>query len=69
LGKVFSEPSFRSYLWRGEAKVFDGASWFHISGITPAISLSASELSLEAVKKAREKGIIISCDLNFIINF
>ena len=46
-------------------KVFDGASWFHISGITPAISLSASELSLEAVKKAKEKGIIISCDLNF----
>jgi len=46
-------------------KVFDGASWFHISGITPAISLSASELSLEAVKKAREKGITISCDLNF----
>ncbi len=46
-------------------KVFDGASWFHISGITPAISLSASELSLEAVKKAREKGAIVSCDLNF----
>jgi len=46
-------------------KVFDGTSWFHISGITPAISLSASELSLEAVKKAREKGITISCDLNF----
>jgi len=46
-------------------KVFDGASWFHITGITPAISLSASALSLEAVKKAREKGITISCDLNF----
>jgi len=46
-------------------KVFNGASWFHISGITPAISLSASELSLEAVKKAREKGITISCDFNF----
>ncbi|MBA7559727.1 sugar kinase [Candidatus Atribacteria bacterium 1244-E10-H5-B2] len=46
-------------------KVFDGVSWFHISGITPAISLSASELSIEAVKKAREKGITISCDLNF----
>jgi len=46
-------------------RVFDGATWFHISGITPAISLSASELSLEAVKKAREKGITISCDLNF----
>lgn len=46
-------------------KIFNGASWFHITGITPAISLSASELSLEAVKKAREKGITISCDLNF----
>jgi len=46
-------------------KGFDGVSWFHISGITPAISLLASELSLEAVKKAREKGITISCDLNF----
>jgi len=46
-------------------KIFDGVSWFHITGITPAISLSASELSLEAVKKAREKGITISCDLNF----
>jgi 2-dehydro-3-deoxygluconokinase len=46
-------------------KVFDGVSWFHITGITPAISLSALELSLEAVKKAREKGITISYDLNF----
>ena len=46
-------------------KVFEGASWFHITGITPAISLSASELSIEAVKKAREKGLTISCDLNF----
>jgi len=46
-------------------KVFDEVNWFHITGITPAISLSASELSLESVKKAREKGITISCDLNF----
>jgi len=46
-------------------KVFDQVTWFHITGITSAISLSALELSLEAVKKAREKGISISCDLNF----
>lgn len=46
-------------------KVFDVVSWFHITGITPSISLSASELSIEAVKKARKKGITISCDLNF----
>jgi len=63
----------RSYSAIAEAKpgdinwdrVFNGATWFHISGITPAISLLASELSLEAVKKAREKDITISCDLNF----
>ena len=46
-------------------KVFEGASWFHITGITPALSLSASELSMEAVKKAKEKDITVSCDLNF----
>jgi len=46
-------------------KIFEGTSWFHISGITPAISLPASKLSLEAVKKAREKGVTVSCDLNY----
>ena len=46
-------------------RVFDGATWFHITGITPALSLYASELSLEAVKKAKEKGLTVSCDLNF----
>ena len=34
-------------------KVFYEANWFHITGITPAISLSAAELSLEAIKKAK----------------
>jgi len=46
-------------------KVFEGVEWFHITGITPAISESAMELSLESVKKAKEKGITVSCDLNF----
>jgi 2-dehydro-3-deoxygluconokinase len=45
--------------------VFDGAAWFHITGITPALSISAAELSLEAVNKAKEKGVTVSCDLNF----
>jgi 2-dehydro-3-deoxygluconokinase len=44
---------------------FNGATWFHITGITPALSRSAAELSLEAVKTAQEKGVTISCDLNF----
>ncbi len=46
-------------------KVFNGASWFHISGITPAISASAAELSLEAVQKAKGKGLTVSLDLNY----
>lgn len=46
-------------------KVFSDADWLHITGITPAISETAMELSFEAVKKAREKGVIISCDFNY----
>ncbi|MDP3012349.1 MAG: sugar kinase, partial [Candidatus Hydromicrobium sp.] len=46
-------------------KVFNNAEWFHITGITPAISESAMKLSFEAVKKAREKGVTVSCDFNF----
>lgn len=46
-------------------EVFKGVEWFHITGITPAISESAMELSLESVKKAKEKGITVSCDLNY----
>jgi 2-dehydro-3-deoxygluconokinase len=42
-----------------------GAGWFHITGISPAISASAADLSLEAVKKARELGLKVSCDLNY----
>jgi len=43
----------------------DGATWFHITGITPAISQSAADLSIESVKKAREKGLSVSCDFNY----
>lgn len=46
-------------------EAFKDIEWFHITGITPAISKSAMELSLEAVKKAKEKGITVSCDLNY----
>ena len=44
---------------------FKGIDWFHITGITPAISASAMELSLESVRKAKAMGITVSCDLNF----
>jgi 2-dehydro-3-deoxygluconokinase len=46
-------------------QALDGASWFHITGITPAISASAADVSLEAVRAARAKSLTVSCDLNF----
>jgi len=44
---------------------FRDAGWFHITGITPAISRSAADLALESVRKARENEITVSCDLNY----
>ena len=46
-------------------EIFNGTGWFHITGITPAISQTAAELSLAAVQTAKEKGITVSCDYNF----
>ncbi len=46
-------------------KVFEGADWFHWTGITPAISQSAADVCLEAVKAANRLGVFVSCDLNY----
>lgn len=46
-------------------KIFDGADWFHTTGITPALSDKAAALTLAALKAARAKGITTSIDLNF----
>ena len=45
--------------------ILSGVDWFHITGITPALSQSASDLALESVKQARAKGIQVSCDYNY----
>ncbi|MEL7297142.1 MAG: sugar kinase [Pseudomonadota bacterium] len=45
--------------------VFKDATWFHITGITPALSQSAADLSLEAVKAAKAAGVTVSCDFNY----
>ncbi|HEV2148378.1 MAG TPA: sugar kinase [Longimicrobiaceae bacterium] len=45
--------------------VLDGAEWFHVTGITPALSQSAADVALEAVRQARAKGIQVSCDYNY----
>ena len=46
-------------------KIFDGAKWFHFTGITPALSDTLAGIVLKAVRIAKEKGITVSCDLNF----
>jgi 2-dehydro-3-deoxygluconokinase len=45
--------------------IFEGVSWFHFTGITPAISDAAATITMEAVKAAWAKGITVSCDLNY----
>ena len=45
--------------------MFEDAHWFHITGITPALSQSAADLSIEAVRAAKERDVTVSCDFNF----
>src|SRR5512146_2033143 len=47
------------------SKVFEGATWFHTTGITPAISQSAAQVAIEAVQAAHEMGLTVSCDMNY----
>jgi 2-dehydro-3-deoxygluconokinase len=46
-------------------QVFEGAQWFHWTGITPALSQGAADACLEAIRTANEMGITVSCDLNY----
>jgi 2-dehydro-3-deoxygluconokinase len=55
-----AEPG--SFDWH---EIFLDTNWFHITGITPAISEFASRNSLESVRVAKEMGLIVSCDLNY----
>lgn len=46
-------------------EIFEGADWFHFSGITPALSKTIAEITLEACKQAKAKNVKVSCDLNY----
>ncbi|UYP46931.1 2-dehydro-3-deoxygluconokinase/2-dehydro-3-deoxygalactonokinase [Candidatus Lokiarchaeum ossiferum] len=59
---AISEAGIADFDWDG---IFKNAKWFHITGITPALSQKNADLSIFAVKKAKEKGLTVSCDLNF----
>jgi len=61
-GSAIAEAKPGDIDWK---KAFEGATWFHLTGITPAISQGAADLSLEAVKAAKEMGLHVSCDLNY----
>lgn len=45
--------------------VFAGKQWFHVTGITPALSQSAADATIEALKAAKAAGLTVSCDLNY----
>ncbi|MCK4259180.1 MAG: sugar kinase [Halanaerobiales bacterium] len=46
-------------------EIYKDVDWFHFTGITPALSESMSEVTLEAVKAAKKHGVKVSCDLNY----
>lgn len=58
----FAESSGKDFHW---ASLFDGADWFHFTGITPALSDALAHICLEAAREARTRGIFVSCDINF----
>lgn len=58
----FAESSLSDYDWD---KIFQDCSWFHFSGITPALSDNLVEICKIACQKAKEKNITVSCDLNY----
>ena len=59
---AFAEADSNSFEWKD---IFSDASWLHVSGITPAISQSAADMTLQAVQIARENGLMVSCDYNY----
>ena len=61
-GSAIAEAKPEEFDWD---TIFADARWFHFTGITPALSDSMAQTCLEACKKAREKGITVSCDLNY----
>ena len=46
-------------------RIFENVSWFHFTGITPALGDNVAEICMDACKAAKERGITISCDLNY----
>jgi Sugar kinases, ribokinase family len=61
-GSSISTAKRGDFDWDG---ILDGAVWFHVSGVTPAISATAADLTIQAVEAARAHGVTVSCDYNY----
>jgi len=61
-GASIAEADASEFNWE---EIFDGADWFHFTGITPALSDKAAELTLAACKAAKERDVMVSVDLNY----
>jgi 2-dehydro-3-deoxygluconokinase len=59
---AIAEAEKKDFDWN---HILEGASWFHFTGITPALGDNVAEITMEALKAAREKDITVSCDLNY----
>ncbi|MBS4773313.1 MAG: sugar kinase [Proteobacteria bacterium] len=61
-GSAMAEAVPKDFSWD---KIFEDAGWFHLSGITPALSPAMARICLAAVVNARKRGMTVSCDVNF----
>ena len=61
-GSSICTASASDFNWK---EIFDGAEWFHFTGITPALNDEVAAICLEACKAANEMGVTVSCDLNY----
>lgn len=61
-GSSIAEAKPRDFNWD---RILKGAKWLHITGITPALSQSAADLSFECVRAAKQAGLTVSCDFNY----
>ena len=61
-GSSIAKASPADFDWNA---IFEKAFWFHFTGITPALGYNVAEITADAVRTARAKGLTVSCDLNY----
>ena len=61
-GSAIAEASASDFDWN---RIFDGAEWFHFTGITPALGEELPGICIDACRCAKEKGVTVSFDLNY----